>query len=793
MRFLLITLRTLLLLAIAGGACSVLVISGTILYLSPKLPNIDELKKVQLQTPLRIYSADRKLMAEFGEKRRRPLVYDQIPQEMIKAILAAEDDRFFEHNGIDVTSLTRAFLELLQGGRIKSGGSTITMQVAKNFFLSHEKKFIRKFNEILLALQIENALSKDEILELYLNKIFLGNRAYGIASAAEVYYGKNVSELSLAQIAMIAGLPKAPSRYNPIVNPSRALERRNWIIDRMLTLGYIAEKEATAAKQAKMTAKHHGLNTELDAPYFAEMVRQAMFEQYGEDTYRKGFSVYTTLNTKLQIAAQKAVMDRLIEYSERHGYKGPEQTLTSVAENEDWTDQLKASKVIGPLESALVTELNEQTADLRMWNGDEITLGLESIKWARPYINENKMGPAPTKFTDILKPGNVIRIRSVQRKQDDTLIWQLSQIPEVQASLTSINAHNGAIVSMIGGFDFQLSKFNRAVQGQRQAGSCFKPFVYGAALANGFTPASIINDAPIVYDDVSQGEAWRPRNAGDQFKGPLRLRQALYESRNLVSIRLLQELGVKKVIDFASATGLDSNRIQPNLSIALGTAQFTTAEMAQAYSTIANGGFKINPYFIQEITDSNGNLVFQAAPVEACGIDCEPGVPQAEQVIDSRDQFILHSMLQDVVQKGTGKKARSLKRDDIAGKTGTTNDQRDAWFTGYHPHLATSVWVGFDQPTSLGRNEYGGRAALPIWIDYMSVALEQLPETHYPVPEGIASVKIDPETGLRAMRNQTNSIFEFFKSEDAPAEWSNTNPAPPPNLRSESKTLESIF
>lgn len=804
MRFALVSLKYLLLLLIAGGACGVLVVSGTVLYLSPKLPNINELKEIQLQTPLRVYTADRKLMAEFGEKRRTPLVYDQIPEELIKAILAAEDDRFFEHNGIDVAGLTRAFLELLQGGRIKSGGSTITMQVAKNFFLSHEKKFIRKFNEILLALQIEKALTKDEILELYLNKIFLGNRAYGIAAAAEVYYGKDVSELNLAQMAMIAGLPKAPSRYNPLVNASRAMTRRNWIIHRMLSLGYIDKPEAIAAKDEPITASYHGQTTEFSAPYFAETVRQAMFEEYGDSIYRDGYSVYTTLDSKLQQAAEKAVQSGLIDYSERHGYRGAEQTLEKVEPDTNWTEQLEARKIIGPLHAALVVDVSDTTAKLRSWDNQEISLGLQAIEWARPYINENKRGKTPTRMTDTLAPGQVIRIR--QRAPDDSdkdtskkndekpkMYWQLSQLPKAQASLAAINAHDGAIVSMVGGFDFKQSKFNRATQAQRQAGSCFKPFVYGAALANGFTPASIINDAPIVYDDVSQGEAWRPRNAGDQFKGPIRLRQALYESRNLVSIRLLQDLGVKKVIKFAAAAGLDKSRIQPNLSIALGTAQFTTAEMAQAYSTIANGGYKVDPYFITEVTDSSGQLVFEAMPTQACGNDCEPGVPQAPQAIESQDQFILHSMLQDVIQQGTGRKARSLKRSDIAGKTGTTNDQRDAWFTGYHPQLATSVWVGFDQPDSLGRREYGGKAALPIWIDFMGVALKDLPETHFSVPEGIASVKIDPETGLRAMRNQTNGIFEYFKSADAPPEWDESNPAPPPSLNSESKTLESIF
>ena len=794
MRIFLKLLRIFGLLALAGAAMGTMIAFGTVLYLSPKLPSTDELKAVQLQTPLRIYSKDRKLIAEFGEKRRKPLYYNQIPMDAIHAIIAAEDDRFFQHSGVDVAGLTRAFVELVQSGSIRSGGSTITMQVAKNFFLSHERKFIRKFNEILLALQIEQSLSKEEILELYLNKIFLGNRAYGIAAAAEVYYGKSVNELSLAQIAMIAGLPKAPSRYNPIVNPQRAKQRRDWILGRMLELGYVDKPEYQEAIEQPITAVYHGLNTELSAPYFAEMVRQEIYSKFGKDSYQNGYNVYTTLDSNLQQSAEHAVMTGLINYTERHGYRGAEQQLAEIKKPDDWLDQLESPQYIGPLKAAYVTASDEKSATLLLPKGESITLGLKAMEWARPYISENSMGPKPTKVSDVIKTGDIVRVRELPLEKDQKEpSWKLSQIPVVQGSLTSINAHNGAIVSMIGGFSFELSKFNRAMQARRQAGSCFKPFVYGAAIADNYTPASIINDAPIVYDDVSQGEAWRPRNSGDQFKGPIRLRQALYESRNLVSIRLLQSLGTQKVIDFAAEAGLDRSRIPANLSIALGTAQFTTAEMARAYSTIANGGYKIEPYFIDEITDGNGELVFKADPLIACGMDCDVGVAQATQVIDPRDQFLLNSMLQDVIKRGTGRKARSLERSDIAGKTGTTNDQRDAWFSGYHPQLATSVWVGFDQPESLGRREFGGVAALPIWIEYMGTALKSLPETHFPQPDGITSVKIDPETGLRALQGQPDVIFEYFKTENAPEEWDSTNPPPPPSMRSESETIESIF
>jgi len=809
MRIFLILSKWFAILFVAGASLAIICFSGAILYLLPNLPKVDAIHDIQLQTPLRVFSNDNKLIAEFGNQRRIALRRSDIPTLFIQAVLAAEDDRFYEHQGVDVAGLTRAAIELIKLGHIRSGGSTITMQVAKNFYLSHDRKFIRKFNEIILALQIEQKLSKDEILELYLNKIFLGNRAYGIAAAAEVYYGKKVDELTLAQMAMIAGLPKAPSIYNPLANAERAQLRRDWILKRMLRLNFINQNDYDDAVAQPITAEHHGLSSDVDAEYFAEMVRRKMIKKFGVEAYRSGYVVHTTLDSEDQLAASQAVNQGLLEYTERHGYFGPAAHIELTPKTDlelIWTEELAAVKRTSALKLGIVRAISDDVAQIYLDNGKNIQLTLEGIQWASPYIEVDKTGPKPTQMTDTLKIGDVIYLRQIQKqaadkqtteKQAAEKVWQLSQIPKVQGSMTSLDTHTGAIRSLVGGFDFRLSKFNRATQGRRQAGSCFKPFVYGATLSHGFTAASIINDAPIVYDDTSQGTAWRPRNAGEQFKGPIRIRQALYESRNLVSIRLTQQLGVENVIDFASKIGIPQSQLQNNLSIALGTSQLTTTELAQGYSVIGNGGYKVKPYFIETIKDSRGNIVFEASPEVACGDDCNTNLysdfAPAPRVIDERDQFILNSMLQDVIKKGTGKEARALNRDDIAGKTGTTNEQKDAWFTGYHPNIATSVWVGFDRPSTLGRREFGGRAALPIWIDYMEHALKDQPEVLFPQPEGVVSVPIDPETGERALETQRNSIIEFFKEESAPAEWSKENPAPPANMQNESSTLESLF
>lgn len=794
-------LRLFLWLILLASSGAFLVFTGTILYLSPKLPPVEKILDIQLQTPLRIYSSEGKLIAEFGEKKRTPMAYADIPPTFVQAILAAEDARFFNHPGVDIKGLSRAALELVSTGSIQSGGSTITMQVAKNYFLSSERTFLRKFNEILLSLEMERQLSKEKILELYVNKIYLGHRAYGLQAAAQVYYGKPVADLTLAQLAMIAGLPKAPSAYNPITNPTRALERRNWILSRMLELGYIDQAAFANARSEPNTAELFGIPVEVDAPYFAEMVRQEMVKRFGETVDEDGYKVFTTLKADNQVAANGALQDGLIAYDKRHGYRGPEASLrTDVNGNlpADWQETLRAYRTIGPLQPAVVSAVQAESATAFLRTGEQISIPFKAMEWARPFIDNNNRGTAPQKPADVVKPGDIIR---VQRANDQ---WQLSQVPAAQAALVSLDSHTGAIIALVGGFDFQASKFNRVIQAGRQAGSSFKPFVYSAAIDKGMTPATLINDAPIVLEDTSLEDTWRPENAEGKFLGPMRLRQALYKSRNLVSIRILREIGVPYVLDYVRKFGFDPAKLPHNLSLALGSAVFTPLEIAIGYATFANGGYKVEPWFIQRIEDAEGNILFEADPLTACDETCraaytsaadpdtndidaeadsatldetlsraalvEPApTPRfAEQVLDPRTQFLMVNMMQDVIRRGTATKARILNRPDLAGKTGTTNDQKDAWFSGFNKDVVATAWVGFDQPQNLGRGEYGGTAALPIWIDYMQVALKDSPVTTPRIPDGIVTVRIDPVTGKRATPDQPNGIFEYFRVENAP-------------------------
>lgn len=795
-------LRLILWLFLLASSGAVFLFTGTLLYLGPKLPPVEKILEIQLQTPLRIYSSEEKLIAEFGEKKRTPLAYAEIPPTFIHAILAAEDARFFSHPGVDITGLTRAAIELVSTGEIQSGGSTITMQVAKNYFLTREQTFLRKFNEILLALQMERQLPKTKILELYVNKIYLGHRAYGLHAAAQVYYGKPVSELTLAQLAMMAGLPKAPSAFNPITNPSRALERRNWILSRMLKLGYIDQASHDAARAEPNTAELYGIPVEVDAPYFAEMVRRDMVTRFGERADTDGFKVYTTLQADSQLAANRAVEKGLIAYDKRHGYRGPEGHITPTAGGElpaDWQETLRTYRNVGPLQPALVSAVRADGFDARLRTGETVTVAFENLGWARPYIDASNRGPAPRSPADVVKVGDIIRV------QDDGDRWLLAQLPAVQGALVSLNARSGAVQALVGGFDFQSSKFNRVTQAGRQPGSSFKPFVYAAALDHGMTPATLINDAPIVMADAGTESAWRPQNSEGKFLGPLRLREALYRSRNLVSIRILREIGIPYVVDYVSRFGLDTSRLPRTLSMALGTASYTPLEMATAYATFANGGYRVEPWYIERIEDMDGNVVFRADPLIVCDETCQaeaeqavadaaetglaglldaahtptdlPPARHAERVIDSRTQFLMVNMLQDVIRRGTATRARALNRSDLAGKTGTTNDQKDAWFAGFNPDIVTTVWVGFDQPQSLGRSEYGSTAALPIWIDYMADVLKDRPAVSPRIPDGIVTVRIDPDTGRRAPPNHPDGIFEYFRAEDAP-EMSAPNDSP---------------
>lgn len=778
---------------------AIFIITSFYLYLTPNLPDIDQLNNIQFQTPLRIYSQDKKRIAEFGEKRRTPVNIDEVPSDFLNAFIAAEDDRFFEHFGIDLKGLARAASQLVSTGRIQSGGSTITMQVAKNFFLSREKTFIRKFNEIFLALQIEQNLSKYQILELYLNKIYLGNRAYGIQAASQVYYGKKIQELNLAQMAMIAGLPKAPSSYNPLANPDRAKIRRNWILNRMLELGMINTSEHQLAYQSPISASYHDEVSELYAPYIAEMARQEIIDQFGTEAYTSGMRVVLTIDSKLQEAANKAVIKGLESYDQRHGYRGQISSIPA-AQLQDINlilENLKKFKTPQHHTVAVVTELTDTDAKLFLRDGSEGLLTLENALWAEEFITINKTGPKPKSLHDLFKIGSVIE---VIKNDTSSNFYSLTQTPKAQAALISMSPTNGAIKALSGGYDFSLSHYNRATQAKRQPGSNFKPFIYLAALEKGATASTLINDAPIVFDDKNLEATWRPENSSGKFYGPTRIRQALYNSRNLVSIRLLQETGVRNALETASRFGFSRTDLPRDLSLALGNASITPLNLANGYSRIANGGYEVDAYLIDHIEDYEGNIIFKANPKTVCP-DCqlpEPGESStydanaqtpliSQRIADERAIYILHSMLKDVITLGTGRRALSLKRTDLAGKTGTTNDQKDAWFSGFNTEIQTTVWVGFDQPSTLGRREYGASAALPIWIDFMEVALNNQPPAHMLQPEGIVTARIDKETGKIASPGAANSMFEIYRKENAPIEKT-----PEPLLNPDSRTKQTI-
>lgn len=766
---------------VAIFCAALLSFSGAYLYLSPSLPSVESLRSIQLQIPLRVYSHDQKLIAEFGEMRRAPIAFADIPEDFIAALLSAEDDNFSQHHGVDFSSLLRAATQLLKTGQIQSGGSTITMQVAKNFFLTSERSFSRKITEILLALQIERELSKEEILELYVNKIYLGHRAYGIEAAAQVYYGKPIGELSLAQMAMIAGLPKAPSAFNPLVNPTRSKERRDWILGRMYRLGKIDQARYLAAIEEPIAASYHVPKPELSAPYIAEMARAEMVGRYGSEAYTEGFRVYVTVPSNLQESANRALHEGLRSYDQRHGYRGPEARLAELP-REQWPARLAQQRSLGGLEPALVTQVEQSGILVMLRNGEEQAVAWTSMQWARPFLNSNSMGPVPRKPADIVQPGDIIRVK---RLDDDRLVF--AQLPAAQSALVTLDPANGAIRALVGGFSFEQSNYNRATQAKRQPGSSFKPFVYSAALDNGYTAASLVNDAPIVFQEAGMAEAWRPKNDNNTFLGPIRLREALYRSRNLVSIRLLQDLGINKTLSYIERFGFRREDLPGNLSLALGTANLTPMEIATGWAAFANGGYKIEPYLIERIDSRDGQQLFVANPRSVPGLtpllpssgvpSSESVSPSAEQIIDPRTSYILTSMLQDVITRGTGRRALALQRADLAGKTGTTNESKDSWFSGYNADLVTTVWSGFDQPASLGRNEYGGTVALPIWMSFMGEALKDRPQRLLPQPPGVVTLRVDPFSGRAATPGNPNAYFEVFKSEDTPPSMSEFDPS----------------
>ena len=792
-------LRAVIRLSLFGLFGALWLFAGIYLYLSPNLPDVATLRDVKLQTPMRVYTREGHLIGQFGEQKRSPLPFDAIPEQFVQALLAAEDSSFFRHSGVDIAGLLRAVSELVLTGEKGSGGSTLTMQVARNYFLSLERTFMRKFNEILLAIEIERALDKREIFELYFNRVFLGHRAYGFEAASQVYYGKSIGELDLAQYAMLAGIPKAPSRNNPISGPVAGTERRNWILGRMRDLGYISQAQYSTALAQPNTATHHGEQLSFTAHYAAEMVRQEMLDRYGVAAYNDGYQVYTTIDTGLQQVAREAVINGLLTYDDRHGYRGPERKLPAGegegGENplQAWLDVLGQTAVIANLLPAVVTEVGDEQVAIVFADGSRDSILWENgIKQASPYISESRVAPRPGNPAEVLAVGDLIRVTLNEEEQ-----WSLSQVPAAQAALVSLRPDDGAIISIVGGMGFELSKFNRATQAKRQPGSNFKPFLYSTALESGFTAASIINDAPVVVEDVSLDEGmWRPENDEGKFYGPTRLRWALTKSRNLVSIRLLQQLGVEKLLDYISRFGFDTSSFPRDLSLALGTHVMTVIDVASAYAVLANGGYRIEPYLIDRIEDLDGEEIYRARPLTVCreceqpgeaelpeelsmeqilagGDTEEPALPPAPRIMEARANFVIDSILKDVITKGTGRRALVLKRSDIAGKTGTTNGPMDAWFSGYNADVVTSTWVGFDNYTPLGRREFGGTAALPIWIEFMREALRDSPELKRPVPPGIVSVRIDPDTGLLANPGQKNAIFEYFPEENVPGNMSN--------------------
>lgn len=761
-------------LAVTSSVGFVIVCAAVYLYLAPTIPPVEVLKHVELQTPLRIFASDGELIAEIGEQRRTPIPFDQIPELYVKALLAIEDHRFEDHFGVDPLRFGSAALEFVTTGRPGSGGSTLTQQVARSFFLAPDKTFTRKFSEIILAFEMEQVLSKAEILELYSNQMFLGHRAYGIQAAAQVYYGRDIDQLTLPELAVLAGLHQRPSTANPITSPERALARRNVVLNRMLQIGFITTTEHQQAIAAPNTASRNTARVAVSAPYVAEQVRLELTERVGAGALTEGYRVFTTIDTRQQQAAQQAVIDNLLQYTERHGYLGPEQQLALPEDNPGNHQQLYAELaaqlgIFGGLEPALVITVNDGTATQLPYvlaygrRAGWIELPLSGMTWARARNSIDNLGPTVQQPSDVLARGDVIRVR-----QTAAGTWRLSQIPEAQAGFVAMNTEDGAITALVGGFDFFLSRFNRVTQAERQPGSTFKSFVYAAALEQGFSPSSLVNDAPVTIRDATLEGVWRPRNVGDRYRGLLPMREALYRSINVASVRLLDDIGMPAAIDTVSRLGFPEQQLARNLGMVLGNSVFTPLAVNRGYAALANGGFLINPYLLDRVEDRHGNIVFESPRPRACSL-CDPAFTSvATQVLSPQTQYLMVDMLKDGITRGTATAARTLGRSDIAGKTGTTNNNADAWFSGFSPTLAATAWVGRDDNTSLGFNEFGGRAALPIWIDFMAVALQGEPQQPWARPTGIVQVRIDPVTGLLAPSDYPGAVFELFVSDLVP-------------------------
>jgi len=816
--------------ALAGAGLLALgaLFAGGYYYVAPSLPEAESLRDVQLQIPLSVFSRDGRLLAQFGERQRTPVAFDEIPERLVQAILAAEDDRFFEHPGFDYQGLLRAGVNfLLTAGDRGQGGSTITQQVARMYFLTRERTFVRKFKELILATRIESEFSKQEILELYLNTYFFGQRAYGVVAAAQIYFGKELKDLSLSETAIIAGLPPGPSILNPIASPEAAGRRRSYVLGRMRTLGFIDDAEYAQASAEPILGTRFGPELELAAPYVAEMVRAEVLQRFGPAAYEAGLRVTTTVDSRLQKAARDALRRAVIEYDERHGYRGPVAQVdldAAVAAQADelpeavWAKLLADYAEVTGYQTGLVTAIETLAAQpaqvdgvaagdpppepgeapvaqvARIYFSDlgEITVRLDAVSWAAPYIDDNRVGSAPGSVADVLSRGDIVRFRSLDHGE-----LRLAQLPEVQGALVSLDPRDGGIAALVGGFDFSLSNYNRATQSQRQPGSAFKPFIYSAALENGFTTATIVNDAPIVESSQELEDVWRPENYSGKFSGPTRLREALVRSLNLVSIRVVRETGIGPTVSHIRRFGFDDTALPRNLALALGAGGVAPIDLARGYAAFANGGFRVEPYLVERIEDVNGEVLYEAHPKVACAA-CEEaaedevkpagfmayqhgkedlaksrmelyaGPERPERVITAQNAFLIGDMMRDVVRRGTGRRAyNTLGREDLAGKTGTTNDRRDAWFAGFNGDLVAATWIGFDQERPLGRYEEGSRTALPMWIYYMGEALAGLAEHAMQRPPGIVDVRINPETGL-VTNDAANSVFEKFRIDEVP-------------------------
>jgi len=745
----------------------------TVVLLWPNLPSLEVLTDYRPKIPLRIYSAEGELIGEFGEEKRAVVKIQDVPQVMKAAILAAEDDRFYQHGGVDYVGVVRAAVANLQGRR--EGASTITMQVARTFFLTREKTFARKLSEVLLAFKIEANLTKDQILELYINQIFLGQRAYGFGSAANVYFGKTLAELTPAEAALLAGLPQAPSRQNPFVNPKRAQERQHYVLRRMYDVGWLSQEQYKKSLAEPLRLNPSQRETfALKADYISEMARAAIYEQYGDPAYVSGLQVYTSIRRKDQEAAIEGLRAGVLEYDRRHGYRGPEGFATLPAPGQDVEDAVEEAlqdrDTVNDLVAAVVLEASPREVKVMMRRGDEVKIGGEGLKFAAAALATRNPDRA-------IRRGSIIRLQP-----GDKGGYSIAQVPKVEAALVSLDPSNGAILALAGGFDFNASKFNHATQAWRQPGSSFKPFIYSAALEKGFTPATVLNDAPFVIEAAKTGgQLWEPKNYDNKYEGPMRLRTALAKSKNMVSIRLLQAIGPNYAQDYIQRFGFDPKMHPAYLTMALGAGSATPLQMASAYAVFANGGYRVKPWFISRVVDNRGEVLYSARP-EVAGAD-------AERVLDERNAFLMTTLMRDVVRYGTAARAMSLGRQDLAGKTGTTNDHIDAWFSGFNAKLVAVSWIGFDTPANLGPNETGGQAALPIWMAYAAKVLKGMPETELSPPSGVVAVNINPATGLRELDGRSRTTEYFYQESQPPvgddSTWARDSTRPPEEVKNQ--------